>query len=382
MVQTQPAQAQSVYDRLGVPTIINASGATTTVGGTLMPEEVVQAMIEASRNFVAVEDLNVAVGKRIAEATGAEAGYVTAGSAAGMLLAVAACITGTDPVKVNRLPDTHGMANEVIIHRVQRINYDIMFRAAGGKLVEIGIPRGTDVWELENAISERTACVAYIDSPSTAWGALPFETVVEVAHRHNVPVIVDAASTLPPLDHLRRWIRDGADLVIYSGGKGIRGPQDSGLLAGRADLIEAARANGSPNRGVGRAAKVSKEAMAGLAVALERFLTHDHDADFADQLKMAEAVRDALAGRDDVQVDLTADPEEYPAPVLKVWPSAGAGWQPAAISQALRASEPPIHCKVEQGKLEVNTHCLMPGEAEQIAETLTSILDRWSSAGA
>lgn len=379
MVQTKPAQSQSVYDWLGVPTIINASGATTTVGGTLMPEEVVQAMIEASRNFVAVEDLNVAVGKKIAEATGAEAGYVTAGSAAGMLLAVAACITGTHPVKVNRLPDTHGMANEVIIHRVQRINYDIMFRAAGGKLVEIGIPRGTDVWELEHAINERTACVAYIDSPSTAWGALPFETVVEVAHRHNIPVIVDAASTLPPLDHLRRWIRDGADLVIYSGGKGIRGPQDSGLLAGRADLIEAARANGSPNRGVGRAAKVSKEAMAGLAVALERFLTHDHDADFARQLEMAEAVRNALAGRDDVESGLTADPEEYPAPVLKIWPSASAGWQPADVSQALRDSEPPIHCKVEQGNLEVNTHCLMPGEAEQIAETLTTILDRWQN---
>jgi D-glucosaminate-6-phosphate ammonia-lyase len=382
MVQTRPAQSQSVYDRLGVPTIINASGATTTVGGTLMPEEVVQAMIEASKAFVAVEDLNIAVGKKIAEATGAEAGYVTAGSAAGMLLAVAACITGTDPVKVNRLPDTHGMANEVIIHRVQRINYDIMFRAAGGKLVEIGIPRGTDVWELENAINERTACVAYIDSPSTAWGALPFETVVEVAHRHNIPVIVDAASTLPPLDHLRRWIRDGADLVIYSGGKGIRGPQDSGLLAGRTDLIEAARANGSPNRGVGRAAKVSKEAMAGLAVALERFLTHDHEADFARQLEMAEAVRSALAGRDDVETGLTADPEEYPAPVLKISPSASAGWQPAEVSQALRASEPPIYCKVEQGKLEVNTHCLMPGEAEQIAETLTAILNRWQGAGA
>jgi uncharacterized pyridoxal phosphate-dependent enzyme len=381
MVNTQPvARSQTVYDRIGVKTIINASGATTAVGGSLMPEEVAQAMIEASKSFVVIEDLNAAVGKKIAEATGAEAGYVTAGSAAGMLLAVAACITGTDPVKINQLPHSDGLANEVIIHRVQRINYDIMFRAAGGKLVEIGIPRGTDVWELESAINEKTACIAYIDSPSTAWGALPFETVVEVARKHNIPVIVDAASTLPPLDHLRRWIRWGADLVIYSGGKGIRGPQDSGLLAGRADLIEAARANGSPNRAVGRAAKVSKEAMVGLAVALDRFLTHDHDADFARQQEMAAVVQDALAGRDDVDIELTADPEVYPAPVLLVTPSANASWEPDALRSALQESEPPIYCKLERGRVEVNTHCLMPGEAEQIAETMSSILDRWSDA--
>ncbi|CAN5694121.1 DgaE family pyridoxal phosphate-dependent ammonia lyase [soil metagenome] len=381
MVDTKPAttrqQAEGVYDRLGVRTIINASGATTAVGGSLMPEEVALAMIEASKSFVSITELNAAVGRKIAEATGAEAGYVTAGSAAGMLLSVAACITGTDPVKINRLPDSHGMANEVIIHRVHRINYDIMFRAAGGKLVEIGIPRGTDVWELENAITEKTACIAYIDSPSTAWGALEFETVVEIARKHDVPVIVDAASTLPPLDHLRRWIRWGADLVIYSGGKGIRGPQDSGLLAGRADLIAAAAANGNPHRAVGRAAKVSKESMVGLAVALDRFLGHDHDADFAEHRHQAEVMQRALSGRDDVQMTLTADAEAYPAPVLMLIPAEGTAWTPDKLRQALQESEPPIYCRLEQGRLELNTHCLMPGEAEQIAEVLTATLDRW-----
>lgn len=380
MVDTKPAatrkQAEGVYDRLGVRTIINASGATTAVGGSLMPEEVALAMIEASKSFVSITELNAAVGRKIAEATGAEAGYVTAGSAAGMLLSVAACITGTDPVKINRLPDSDGMANEVIIHRVHRINYDIMFRAAGGKLIEIGIPRGADVWELEDAISEKTACIAYIDSPSTAWGALDFGTVVEIARKHNVPVVVDAASTLPPLDHLRRWIRWGADLVIYSGGKGIRGPQDSGLLAGRADLIAAAAANGNPHRAVGRAAKVSKESMVGLAVALDRFLSHDHDADFAEHRRQAETIQQALSGRDDVQMTLTADAEAYPAPVLMLTPADGAPWTPDKLRQALQESEPPIYCRLEQGRLELNTHCLMPGEAEQIAEVLTMTLDR------
>lgn len=385
MVDTQAVasnrRTQGIYDWLGVPTIINASGATTAVGGSLMPGEVVQAMIEASQSFVAIDDLNAAVGRKIAEATGAEAGYVTAGSAAAMLLSVAACITGIDPVKINRLPHSEGMANEVIIHRVHRINYDIMFRAAGGKLVEIGIPRGTAEWELEAAIGEKTACIAYIDSPSTAWGALPFETVVAIARKHNVPVIVDAASTLPPVDHLRRWIRWGADLVIYSGGKGIRGPQDSGLLAGRADLIEAARANGSPNRAVGRAAKVSKEAMVGLAVALDRFLAHDHDADFAEHREQAMMIQRALVDRPDTAVELIDDPEEYPAPVVMVTASNRANWTPGALHKRLQESEPPIHCRLEQDRLEINTHCLMPGEAEQIAEAMTSVLDRWVPSG-
>jgi L-seryl-tRNA(Ser) seleniumtransferase len=206
---------------------------------------------------------------------------------------------------------------------------------------------------------------------------LDFATVIEVAHKHNIPVIVDAASTLPPLDHLRRWIRWGADLVIYSGGKGIRGPQDSGLLAGRADLIAAAAANGSPNRGIARAAKVSKEAMVGLAVALDRFMTHDHDADFAEHRRQAETIQQSLAGRVDVRMTLTADPEAYPAPVVMVTPADGAGWTPNKLRQALQESEPPIYCRLEQGRLEINTHCLMPGEAEQIAEALTTILDRW-----
>lgn len=379
-MSTSTRSAQSIYERIGVRTIINASGATTAVGGTLMPEEVVQAMQEASKSFVLIDDLNRAVGKKIAEATGAEAGYVTAGSAAGMLLATAACITGTDPVKINALPHTEGIPHEVIIHRVHRINYDNMFRAAGGRLVEIGMPRGTAEWELEAAINENTACVAFIDSPSIAWGALPFDRVVEIAHRRNIPVIVDAASTLPPVDHLRRWIRDGADLVIYSGGKGIRGPQDSGLLAGRADLIEAARLNGSPNRSVARAAKVSKEAMVGLAVALERFMTHDHDADWAAQEAVANSVAAALSGRDDIQVEVRSDASWYPSPMVLVSPASGKSWTSGDLSNALAESEPPIHCKDERGQLQIIMHCLQDGEGEQIAETLNTILNRLQTA--
>lgn len=370
-------RTSGIYERIGVRTIINASGATTRVGGTLMPREVLDAMLEASQSFVVIPELNAAVGRKIAEATGAEAGYVTAGSAAGMLLAVAACIAGTDPRRIRMLPQSDGLANEVIIHRAHRINYDQMFRAAGGKLVEIGIPRGTDAWELEDAISERTACIAFVDSPSVGPGALPFATVVEIAHRRHIPVIVDAASTLPPYSHLTRWIEWGADLVIYSGGKGIRGPQDSGLLAGRKDLIEAAAANGNPNSAVGRAAKVSKEAMAGLFVALERFIQHDHEADYHAHLEQARVVYMALMERAGVRTELIADPEAYPAPCVFIWPDSGAHWTAAGLGEALQSGEPSIHARVEHGRLEINTHCLQPGDAEQIAESISSVLDWW-----
>ena len=157
----------------------------------------------------------------------------------------------------------------------------------------------------------------------------------------------------------------------------MRGPQDSGLLAGRADLIAAAAANGNPHRAVGRAAKVSKESMVGLAVALDRFLSHDHDADFVEHRRQAETIQQALSGRDDVRMTLTADAEAYPAPVLMLTPAGGANWTPDKLRQSLQESEPPIYCRLEEGRLELNTHCLMAGEAEQIAEVLTTILDRW-----
>lgn len=370
-------KTMSIYEEfLGIKPIIQASGTETPASGPLMPQEVIDAMAEAATTSVMINELNAAVGRKIADATGAEAGYVTAGSASAMLLAAAACITGTDPSKIRRLPNTEGMANEIIIHHVHRVTYDRMFQAAGGKLVEIGIPAKTESWELEAAISEKTACAAYIDSPNTAPGAMDFQTFVDIAHRHSVPVVVDAASTLPPVSHLRRWIEWGADLVVYSGGKGIRGPQNSGMLAGKADLIAAATANGSPNIEIGRASKVSKETMVGLAVALDLFLKQDHDREFAIHTQEAELINNALAVRDDVATHLIADQSLHPAPMVMVSPAGNATWTAASLQQALLAGEPRIYCRVSHGRLGVRTHSLQPGDAEQIAEAINVTLDR------
>jgi L-seryl-tRNA(Ser) seleniumtransferase len=178
---------------------------------------------------------------------------------------------------------------------------------------------------------------------------------------------------LPPVDHLRKWIRDGADLVIYSGGKGIRGPQDSGLLAGRQNLIEAARANGNPNASVGRGMKVSKEAMVGLWAAIDLFMQTDHEQEFQQHVAEAAELERAFAGRVDCRVVIEENWEEWPAPVARLFPTNGA-WSPKAIHHALMDSDPAIHCNHEHGGLMFNTHCLLDGDVEQIVERLRELL--------
>ena len=364
----------SVYEQLGVRPIINGRGPTTVVSGSLMEPETLAAMAEAATQFVAIEELNRAIGKRIAQVTGAEAGYVACGSAAAMALAVAACIAGTDPVKIDALPDSDGFANEIVMHRAHRIPYDRMYRVGGGRLALIGTWEHTDPRELEEAITDRTAAVAFNRSQYCGPGALPFEQVVEIAHARNIPVIVDAASTLPPVGHLRIWIERGADLVIYSGGKGIRGPQETSLLAGRADLIEAARANGSPNAAVGRGGKVSKESMIGLWVALERFLTHDHAADYRRHIAQADRLMSGLAGRSDLCLTRNDDQEVWPFPVIGLYP-VDARWNFREVARSLIDGEPSIHLDTLSDRLQINTHWLEDDQIDTIIQRLNQVLD-------
>src|SRR5262245_45771827 len=189
----------AIYEKLGVRRIIHASGTTTRYGGTLLRSEALEAMREASRVLVNMDELNEAAGAAIARMLGAEAAFVTAGASAGLILQAAACIAGDDPAKITRLPDTRGMKNEIVIQRAHRFAYDQAYRVAGATLVEIGLARRTQPFELEDAISDRTAAVAYLISPFTSPpGILTLEQVVALAHKRNGPVLVDAASTLPP----------------------------------------------------------------------------------------------------------------------------------------------------------------------------------------
>jgi D-glucosaminate-6-phosphate ammonia-lyase len=375
------ASQPSIYEQMGVRTIINGRGATTAVGGTLMDPEIVAAMAEASKRFVVLEELNRRIGERIAAITGAEAGYVTSGSAAAMALAAAAVMVGTDPDAIRNLPDNNGRPNELVIHRSHRIDYDQMFRLGGGRLCEIGSVQGTDPSELESAISDRTAAFVWIDSRQTQPGALDAETAFAIARRHDVPIIVDAASTLPPVWHLRQWVRRGADLVIYSGGKGIRGPQDSGLLAGRRDLIEAARANGSPNAAIGRGMKASKEAMVGLWVALDRFVHTDHEAERRIHLTEVAALASWAAERQDLRVEVDDDWDRWPAPISRLFPVENR-WSPTVVNKELIDGEPSIHLNLETDCLMLSTHCLQDGEMAMIIDRLQAVLDGEQSGSA
>ena len=325
---------------------------------------------KAAQWFVDLAELNARAGETIARLTGAEAGLVTAGSAAGMLLEAAACMTGDDPAKIDRLPDTTGMKNEIVIHRFQRVTYDRCFRAAGAKLVEIGDAGGAFEWELEAAINERTAAVAYIFAVRQS-GSIPLPRVVEIAHARGVPVIVDAAAMLPPAENLTRYVDMGADMVSFSGGKGVLGPQSTGILCGREDLIRAASMNGAPNQGIGRTAKVCKEEIAGLVTALELFVDTDHDAQSARWDAMCENMASEIGRIPGLRAEhLPATPEldEFESATPRVYVFSDGELDLADLEEALKQGDPPVYCYPgEYGRaIGLSPVNLMDGEDEAI----------------
>jgi D-glucosaminate-6-phosphate ammonia-lyase len=373
-----------VYQKLGVTPVIHAAGTTTRYGGSLMRPETIEAMREAAQAFVNIDELNQAAGETIARLLGAEAAMVTAGASAGLVLQAAACIAGDDPANIARLPDTTGMRHELIIQRAHRFMYDQMFRAAGGVLVEIGNGRRTEAYELENAINDRTAAVVYLFSPFTSLpGLLPFDTICDIAHQHHVPVVVDAASMLPPRKHLFEHLRLGADVVNFSGGKGIRGPQSTGILAGRQDLIRAAMLNNSPHHAIGRSGKTSKEEIVGLVTALELFLAEDEDAEMNRYREVCTYIVDSVQDIPGIRAVVEQDTlnRVLPHAVLYFDPSWD-GPSGGTVREALAAGVP--HIYVQQGtqqggyfdEIAIDPINLQPGEAEIVAARLRDELTR------
>ncbi len=373
-----------VYQTLGVTPIIHAAGTTTRYGGSLMRPETIGAMREAAQAFVNIDELNTAAGEAIAQMLGAEAALVTGGAAAGLVLQAAACIAGDDPARIARLPETTGMRNELIIQRTHRFQYDQMFRVAGGVLVEIGLGRTTSPVELEDAINQNTAAVVYLYSPFTRPpGILPFATVCEIAHKHDVPVIVDAASMLPPRENLFKHLRLGADLVSFSGGKGIRGPQSTGILAGRKDLIRAAALSNSPNNGVGRPSKTSKEEIVGLVTALEHFLVDDEAAEMNRYREVCTHIVDAVREISGIRAVVEHDAVNRVIPhAVMYFESSWNGPSGQVIREALAAGTPHIYVQqgVRQGgyfdEIAVDPINLQPGDEEILARRLREELMR------
>ncbi|MCD9021652.1 aminotransferase class V-fold PLP-dependent enzyme [Cohnella silvisoli] len=269
----------SIYDQLNVKTLINAADSYTIIGGSRMPAEVMAAMSEAGKFFVGIEELHDRVGERIALLTRNEAAMVTNGAAAGLAITAAACLAGINAEQAQSLPIVGHKRREIIIHKSQRNGFENAIVQAGAELIEIGQANGTSEADLENAISERTAAIVYFAGIRYEKGAVPLDRVIAIADKHRVPVIVDAAAQLPPIDNLWAYTQAGAAMVIFSGGKTLRGPQSSGFIVGQKAWIAACRMNGSPHVSIGRPMKVGKEEMVGLLAAVERYAGLDHEAE-------------------------------------------------------------------------------------------------------
>jgi D-glucosaminate-6-phosphate ammonia-lyase len=365
-----------IYESLGVRRVINADARLTRLGGSLMPAPVLKAMDEAAGSYVDMYALQRQVGRRLAALTHNEAAYVCTGASAGLFLATLACMVGADYGALARWPD--GLKHEVVVHCAHRIPYDPAVRLAGARLVEVGNALQTFPWELEAAIGERTAAVLYIAGAHLSRGALALGETVAIAHARGVPVIVDAAAQLPPPENLWYFTRDqGVDLAIFSGGKDLCGPQASGIIVGRADLIEACAANGSPNQFLGRPMKVGKEEMVGLLAAVEWYLGQDHAARMAGYEAIVRFWIESVADLPGVAAQRDF-PNEAGRPLprlLMTFDPAVCGLSGADVRRSLWEHDLPIAvAPAGTAGIYLTPDTLEPGEEEIVAERLRHLL--------
>ncbi|MCC6629612.1 MAG: aminotransferase class V-fold PLP-dependent enzyme [Chloroflexi bacterium] len=371
------------YEDLGVRRIINATARLTRLGGSLMSEPVLAAMREAAGSYVDMHALQAAVGQRLATLTRNEAAYVCTGASTGLFLATLACMTGGDLQVIAGLPHRRPSRHEVIVHRAHRIPYLPAVELAGATLVEIGNVNQTLAGELETAMSEQTAAVLYIAGEHLSRGALPLSEVVRLAHARGLPVIVDGAAQLPPVENLWRYTRDlGADLAVFSGGKDLRGPQSSGFVVGRPDLIAACAANGAPHQRLGRPMKVGKEEMMGLLTAVELYIVQDHAARLAGFEATVQFWCDRLGALPGVTAE-RAFPNEagQPTPRLHLrFDPARAGLTGEQVRQALWEGEPGIVVTpAGPDGIFITPDTIDPGEEQIIADRLTAVLQAAST---
>jgi L-seryl-tRNA(Ser) seleniumtransferase len=366
----------TVYDELGLPRVINAAATLTRLGGSRMPPPVVAAIVEAAESFVDLDRLQDRVGARIAELTGNEACYVSSGAAAGIVVAVAACIAGTDPARTFAFPALEGIERtEVVIHRSQRNGYDYAAQQTGARLVEVG----ATAEEVANGIGGRTAAVLWFAGAHYAKDALPLEDVVRIAHERGVPVLVDAAAQIPPIANLWHFTRElGADAAIFSGGKGLRGPQSSGLVLGTKEIVAGCRANGNPNHSLGRPMKVGKEELAGILAAVEWSLAQDEPAVLASYEAIVQGWIDGVAGIPGVTAERGYPSEAgqpYGRAIVHIGPPCRLNRD--EVVAALRDANPSIAVGthgLSDDAIALNPQTLEPGEDELVLSELRRVL--------
>ena len=383
-----------VYEDLGVKTIINAMGTITYIGGSIVHPKVMKAMEEASRNFVNMEELIEKAGNYIAEVTGAEAGLVTAGCYAALVVGTAACIMkgteleniDTHPLHhypesdkwmklIQMLPDAEGLRNKIIVQRGHYTTYEHAYRVAGGKLVKVGSEDSCPISEIEEAIDENTAAIAHTVARESK--GVPLKDVIALGKKYDVPVIVDAAAELPPRENLKKFISMGADLVAFSGGKAIRGPNDTGFLCGRKDLIKLAAVQAFPYHGIGRIAKVDRTQIVGLITALKLYLEMDEEEEYRGWRRKADYILNGLVGNPMVKDACVKDRSEtcrIPYCHVKL-NTEKLGVDSKEFAYRLREGDPSVWVLFEEpDTLIINPSELLDGEEEIVVSSIRNLL--------
>jgi uncharacterized pyridoxal phosphate-dependent enzyme len=375
-----------VYAELGVEPVINAAGTLTRFSGSLVLPEVAEAMLAASRSYVDMNELHLAAGRRLASLLDVEAAHVCNSAAAGIALMAAACMTGTDRGRITRLPDVSGMRHLFVVQRSHHNPFDQALRLTGGQFVDVD----ADAGEIARTLEQHQESVAAVYA-TVAWfctgQSLPIAQLSELAHAAGVPLIVDAAAEVPPLDNLTRFLREGADLVAFSGGKAIRGPQASGFILGRAGLVEACRLNDNPNSSIGRPMKAGKEEIAGLVKAVELYVARDHAADQVRWQARVERILQAVADLPGVRgwQQLPFGTGQLIPHAAISWDEQQAGLSHASLVQRLLEGRPRIAAQLinaeryafggyTQAEVRFHPHTLEDGQEEIVARRLRELL--------
>ena len=337
------SSAPNIYASLGVRPVINGVGTVTNLGGSIMPPEVVRAMEEASKYFVPLVELQQKAGARLAELLDVPAAMVTAGAASAITVATAACVVSGDASKLRQLPDLAELKNEVIQQKTHRSGYEAQMRLVGIKIVPVETRA-----ELDAAINDRTAMLHFLNLADPR-GQIKRDEWIQVGKQRGVPTFLDAAADVPPVSNLNGYVKQGFDLVTFSGGKGLLGPQCSGLLLGRRDLIDAAQQAISPHDGIGRGMKVGKEEIMGLVAAVERYLKVDHDAEHREmESKVAYIIQEVAKAGVKGKLDVPEIANHVPHALLE-WDEAKKKLTSQQVVKQLMEGEPAIAVSGQRG---------------------------------
>jgi D-glucosaminate-6-phosphate ammonia-lyase len=363
-------KGREYFAEVGVRPFINAAGTYTAMTSSLMPPEVMEAINYASRHYVMLDELHDRIGEKIASLLKCEAAMVTSGAASALTLGTAAVLTGTDRQKIVSLPNLAGMKSEVLIQKSHRFGYDHAVRNCGLRMVEVETRD-----DLERAITDRTAMMLFYNANNFV-GQIKDEEFAQLGKKHAVPTLNDAAADVPPVDNLWKYTGMGFDLVAFSGGKGICGPQSTGLLLGRKDLIAAARLNAPPNSdSIGRGMKVNKEEMLGVLVALELYLKRDHAQERREFDKRADVIRKAATDVPGVKAEVFVPDVANHVPHVRIsWDPAAQRLTAAEAVKAFRDGEPSIGTRSEGDSLVIGVWMMRPGEEKVVARRLREVL--------